>query len=332
MISSYCHCALRRSAGCLPGRLVMLVLIALGSLGMAGPVAAADGITVQHALGVTKLAGPPTRVVSLYQGATDTAVALGIEPVGMVESWTQKPMYRYLRPYLSGVRMLGLETQPDLESIAWLDPDLIVAARNRHLAVYPLLAQIAPTVVVGDVFDFKTLLEVMARATGKVQRGTCLLEHWQARARDFQSRIRRKLGDAWPTEVAILSFRADHARIYYGGFARTVLAELGFRAPASHRQQGWGIKLTSEESIPAMDAQTIFIFMEDDPAVQRTYRRWTAHPLWRNLEAVRTDEVYTVNPVTWNMGAGILAANLMLDDLYRHYRIPDTLPEVLDAC
>lgn len=141
-----------------------------------------------------------------------------------------------------------------------------------------------------------------------------------------------KLGSAWPTEVAILSFRADHARIYYGGFARSVLEELGFLAPAPHRQKGWGIKLTSEESIPAMDAETIFLFMEDDPAVQRTYRRWSAHPLWQNLKAVQAGEVYPVDPITWNMGAGILAANLMLDDLYRHYRLRDPLPEVLDAC
>lgn len=296
------------------------------------PAGVAGIVTVDHALGVTTVETPPERVVSLYQGATDTAVALGIKPVGMVESWTEKPMYRYLRPYLSGVRMLGLETQPDLEGIAWLDPDLIVAARNRHLAIFPLLEQIAPTVVIEDVYDFKTLLSVMARATGKQAQGRCLLEHWQARTRDFQSRIRKKLGDAWPTEVAILSFRADHARIYYGGFARSVLEELGFLAPKSHRQAGWGIKLTSQESIPAMDAETIFLFMEDEPAVQRTYQSWTAHPLWQNLQAVRAGEVYPVNPVTWNMGAGILAANLMLDDLYRHYRLPDTLPEVLDAC
>jgi iron-siderophore transport system substrate-binding protein len=311
--------------------LALFLVLGVTFLGLI-PAGVAGAIKVDHALGVAIIETPPERVVSLYQGATDTAVALGIKPVGMVESWTEKPMYRYLRPYLSGVRMLGLETQPDLEGIAWLDPDLIVAARNRHLAIFPLLEQIAPTVVIDDVYDFKTLLSVMARATGRQAQGHCLLEHWQARTGDFRSRIRRKLGDAWPTEVAILSFRADHARIYYGGFARSVLEELGFLAPEPHRQDGWGIKLTSQESIPAMDAETIFLFMEDDPAVQRTYRSWTAHPLWKNLKAVRDGEVYPVDPVAWNMGAGILAANLMLDDLYRHYRLSDTLPEVLDAC
>ena len=36
-------------------------------------------------------------------GATDSAVALGITPVGVVDSWLEKPMYRYLRGALDGV-------------------------------------------------------------------------------------------------------------------------------------------------------------------------------------------------------------------------------------
>jgi iron complex transport system substrate-binding protein len=275
--------------------------------------------SVEHALGEATIAGHPDRVVSLYQGATDTAVALGIEPIGVVESWTEKPMYHYLRNDIQNVTYLGLETQPDLERIAWLSPDLIIGARNRHRTIYPLLDRIAPTVIPGDVYNFKALLALMAKATGRTARGEELLKHWQERVEDFRTRIQNKLGEQWPQEVAILSFRADHARIYYDGFARSVLDELGFTAPVSHRQEGWGIKLTSQESIPAMDAEAVFIFMEDDPAVQRTFNTWSSHPLWKNLKAVQQNDVYQVDPVTWNMGAGIIAANLMLDELYQHY-------------
>jgi len=300
-------------------RYASLLLIAMGWLWPV-PASATDSVTiVEHALGKTTIEGKPERIVSLYQGATDTAVALGIEPVGVVESWTEKPMYRYLREDLPDVSFLGLETQPDLERIAWLSPDLIIGARNRHRTIYPLLTRIAPTVVPRELYNFKTLLTLMANATGRTTRGQQLLDHWQNRVEDFQTRIRRKFGDRWPQEVAILSFRADHARIYYGGFARTVLDELGFIAPPAHREDGWGIKLTSQESIPAMDAEAVFIFMDNDSSVQRTYEAWTSHPLWQNLRAAKRGEVYRVDPVTWNMGAGIIAANQMLDELYQHY-------------
>jgi iron complex transport system substrate-binding protein len=54
--------------------------------------------------------------------------------------------------------------------------------------------------------------------------------------------------------------------------------------------------------------------------------------LWQNLEAVGAGEVYPVNPVLWNMGAGILAANLMLDEVYQHYGLANTLPTADLAC
>ena len=48
---------------------------------------------VENALGVTSIKGEPQRIVTLYQGATDTAVAMGITPVGAVESWLEQPFY-----------------------------------------------------------------------------------------------------------------------------------------------------------------------------------------------------------------------------------------------
>lgn len=98
--------------------------------------------TVKHALGETVIHGQPKRVVSLFQGATDTLVALGVEPVGVVESWAQKPMYSYLRPRLKNVTYVGLETQPSLEDIALLKPDLIIASRYRNEKIYGILSHL----------------------------------------------------------------------------------------------------------------------------------------------------------------------------------------------
>ncbi len=70
-----------------------------------------------HALGVTVINGQPKRVVPLFQGATDTAVALGITPVGVVDSWIEKPTYRYLRSALGDVPHVVLETQPNLDRV-----------------------------------------------------------------------------------------------------------------------------------------------------------------------------------------------------------------------
>lgn len=290
------------------------------------PTLAADaahaGSIVANAFGDTRLPADPQRVVTLYQGATDSAVALGITPVGVVDSWLEQPMYRYLRDALAGVEHVGLETQPNLEKVAWLAPDLIVATHFRHERVRPLLEKVAPTVATDAVFDFKATLALMGESTGREARARELLQDWNERVADFRHRIVDRLGDDWPQKAAVVRFKSDHVRIYSTGFAGSILDELGFEQPVSLHDQGWGMKLTSEENIPVMNTDVIFVLLEpDDPAIERNYRHWTVHPLWQRLDAVQNERVFEVDAVNWIMGGGILAANAMLDDLYAHYRL-----------
>ncbi len=301
-------------------RIVGLLMAFASPLSVSTPSQAEATRTVENAFGETRIEGRPERVVTLYQGATDTAVALGIEPVGVVYSWIEKPMYHYLRDDLEDVAYVGLETQPNLEEIVRLRPGLIVASRYRHEQIRHVLSRIAPTVAQRTVFDFKASLELIGEATGRQSRADELLQDWERRVADFQYRVKQSLGDAWPQEVAVVGFKGDHARIYYTGFAGSILNELGFRRPASHRRDIWGVKLTTQESIPAMNADVIFLFMDgSDPVVVANYRRWTSHPLWQTLDAVKQGRIYRVDPVIWNMGGGVLAANALLDDIYEHY-------------
>lgn len=262
------------------------------------------------------------RIVTLYQGATDSAVALGLTPIGVVDSWLEKPMYRYLRHSLTNAEHVGLETQPNLEKIAWLKPDLVIASDFRHTRIAPLLDAIAPTVSANTVFDFKTTLSMVANATGREAQANQLLQRWDSRVADFRQQIAAKLGNQWPQKVAVMRFKSDHVRIYTSGFAGTILDELGFEQPDTLQTQGWGMKLSSTENIPALDADVMFILLEpDDSAIEENYQRWSAHPLWQQLAAVQNDHVFEVDPVSWMMGGGILAANAMLDDLYNHYAL-----------
>lgn len=264
----------------------------------------------------------PTRIVTLYQGATDSAVALGLTPIGVVDAWLEKPMYRYLRDELASAEQLGLETQPNLEKIAWLKPELVIASDFRHARIAPLLNDIAPTVSANTVFDFKTTLTMVANATGREAQADQLLQRWDARVADFRQQIATQLGSHWPQKVAVVRFKSDHVRIYTSGFAGSILTELGFEQPDTLQTQGWGMKLSSTENIPILDADVMFVLLEpDDPAIEDNYRRWAAHPLWQQLTAVQNERVFEVDPVSWMMGGGILAANAMLDDLYEHYQL-----------
>lgn len=286
----------------------------------------ADARVIEHAMGTTEVKGTPQRVVTLYQGATDAAIALGVKPVGIVESWLEKPVYQYLRADLDGVPIVGLETQPNLEEIAKLKPDLIIASKLRHEKIYEQLSQIAPTVTHETVFKFKDTVELMGKAMNKQDKADQLLADWNNRVVDFNTKIAAKLGNEWPIEVSVLNFRADHARIYVTGYAGDILSELGFVKSEYQQQEAEKgtvvVSLTDKESIPSMNGEVFFIFLSDpgqDSAVQKTYEEWTSHPLWANLNAVKSGKVYQIDEVAWNMAGGMISANIMLDQLYEHF-------------
>ena len=102
-------------------------------------------VSVEHAMGTTEVDCTPERVVTLGQGQTDSTLALGVTPVGVVKPWTDD-WYDYLPDEVEQATVLGTELEPDLEAIAALQPDLILGSKLRHEAFYEQLSQIAPTV------------------------------------------------------------------------------------------------------------------------------------------------------------------------------------------
>lgn len=272
---------------------------------------------IQHAMGTTEVEGTPANVVTLFQGATDAALALGVKPVGAVESWIEQPWYHYIRDKMEGVTNLGSENQPNLEEIVSLQPDLIIASKTRHEGIYAQLSAIAPTVMTEEVHLWKDTLSLSAEALNKKDEEEKFLAEWSKKVADFKE----KMGDHLQLEVGIVDFRPDHARIVYTGFSALVLDELGIARPTSQKGEEWGIKLTSKENIPQMDADIIF----DQTSTSRDDGRldlrkeWTGHPLWKNLRAVKNNRVYEVDTAVWNNGSGPLAAMEMVEDLYEFY-------------
>lgn len=281
--------------------------------------------TVHHAMGQTTIHGQPVRIVSLMQGATDTLVALGLQPIGVVESWSEKPMYQYLRPHLPQVQYVGLETQPSLEDIARLKPDLIIASKFRNEKTYRILSQIAPTIMLKEVYEFKDTLRVVGQAVGKEQQANILLHQWNQRIKNTQFQLRQRYAPNWPQQVSLLEIRDDHLRAYSPhSFSGQILSELGFRWSKVSSNQNWALqKLSSKESIPLLDADIFFVFMRKNATTQQNFKAWQTHPLWRQLRASQTQQVHLVNTVNWNLTGGILGANKVLDEINQIFYIKE---------
>lgn len=285
----------------------------------ASKAADAGARVVEHAMGSTTITGTPTRVVTLFQGATDSALLLGVKPLGAVESWSEKPVYEYLRSQMDGVENLGIETQPNLEAIIALKPDLIIASKLRHEKIYTQLSEIAPTVMVPEVYVWKETLDITGKALNKEKESNDFLKTWDEKTAYFKEKAADKIKDK---KISIVDFRADHARIVYNGFAALVLKDMGIERPDSQKGSEWGVMLQSEEAIPQMEGDIIFDQTNLTEGENITFRdKWVANPLWANLTAVKNNEVHPVNSIYWNAGGGPQSAMLMLQQVYDFFGV-----------
>lgn len=274
--------------------------------------------TIRHALGTTVLEQVPERVVVLFNGAVDISVTLGVQPVGAVESYVEAPFYHYLRSEMIGTKLLGDETQPNLEAIVALKPDVIIASKLRHEAIGEQLSAIAPTLMTEDVFSWKDNLQMMATVYNKEETARQFLAEWDRRVADFKKQMGARTAQ---TEVSIIRFNPNGtARAYLTGFAYHIMKELGFSFPKKQTETGEElVTLATVEQAAVLDADYIFDFTTDwagDGGVYKHQSEWSENPLWKNLNAVKNKRYYKVNVVTWNMSGGAMAAQMMLDDLY----------------
>ena len=84
-------------------------------------------------------------------------------------------------------------TEPDLEAITALKPDLILGSKFRQEKFYDELSAIAPTVFTEKVgITWKENLLLDGKALGREQQAKDLLATYEKRAKDFGA----KLGDA----------------------------------------------------------------------------------------------------------------------------------------
>lgn len=291
----------------------------------------AQSVTVEHAMGSTDVTCTPERVVTLGQGQTDSTLALGVTPVGVVEPWTDE-FYAYLPEEINDAEVVGSELEPDLETIASLEPDLILGSKLRHQEIYDQVSQIAPTVFAEMIGrTWKDNVDLLARALCREDEGEEILAAWEERTAAFEE----ELGELADTEVSLIRFKPDQVRIYLTGFPGSVLRDAGLRRPEAQQVDDWEnaeqLVEISKERIPDMDGDVIFVMLSDwaEGEAFDVQEEWTSHPLWQQLTAVQNDAVFPINEDTWNLGGGILAAHAMLDDLEEHFLQPGGVREAL---
>ncbi|PAE20371.1 iron siderophore-binding protein [Bacillus sp. 7504-2] len=274
--------------------------------------------SVKHAMETTEIPATPERVVILTNEGTEALLALGVKPVGAVMSWGQDPWYEHISADMEGVEVVGDENEVNIEKIAKLKPDLIIGNKIRQEAIYEQLKAIAPTVFSEDLAgDWKINFELYAKALNLDKKGEEILAQYDHKV----EKLKTALGDKVNQEVSVIRFSSRPTRIYYtDSFSGVIFEQIGFKRAAhqaklfteNNKMGNFAVEV-DKELIPEMDADVLFYFTyADSVAVEE---EWTNDPLWKNLEVVKKGNAHKVSDIIWNTAGGVLAANIMLDDI-----------------
>ncbi|MEL6401233.1 MAG: iron-siderophore ABC transporter substrate-binding protein [Cyanobacteria bacterium J06607_6] len=270
---------------------------------------------IQHAFGETAVPANPTRIVVLGYTLVETVVALGVQPIGAPGIILNEMTYLELAQ--DAIADVGTPERPNLERITTLNPDLILTTARLGGESYPLLSQIAPTVAfdIDERLEWRSLTRLCGEALGKQDVAAKLSADYEAKLAQLKSQAPQN-----PEAITASIVFLTPGRIRTMGkatFPGTVLADAELSRPPS-QAEGPGLMNISLEALDEIDGDVLFILTPQSETelaagVRAEIERTQASPLWPQLQAVQTDQVYEVGPY-WGLGSYI-AANLILDDL-----------------
>ena len=268
--------------------------------------------TIEHAGGKTQVPMLPQRVVVLDTAPLDTALALGIKPVGTIV-YGQLP--EYLGDQVNDIEIVGDGNEPNLETILQLEPDLILSSKPGTERLYRRLSQIAPTVLAEDsgrTGDWPKHFRLYAEALGKSAQAEQLLQTYQEQVQQ----VKQQINQPETIEISVLSSYDSRIGAYTAGsFSGSVLQDLGFaRTPSQRATRRYAVQL-SREALPKLDGDFIFlIYSSHFPGgLQKT--DFVTDSIFAQLSAVQQDRVCEVPNAVWIAGRSILAAQQILTDV-----------------
>jgi iron complex transport system substrate-binding protein len=274
---------------------------------------------IKHELGESCIPLHPQRIIVTDQESLEILVALGLKPIAATTANRVGNKAPILKGKIDNIIDLGKESQPNLEKIVKLHPDLIVGF-SLSSQNYQLFSQIAPTVSIEYKENgWKETLVQVAKLVDKAQKAEKLLAEYQQRIENLSLNFAQKFKNK---EISIMRFYTSLEFTQFLNnlsFPVAILEELKLSIPPAQRQLSIGASVSynnvSLERVDLLESDAMFIAL--DPGAEENFQKYQNSPLWQTLNVAKNNRVYTVDSGYWIFG-NILSANAILDDLVKY--------------
>lgn len=275
----------------------LLLLAACGGGGDGGgggaPPGSAAGTqypaTIDTQFGPVTVEEPPQRVVALGWSDAETALVLGVAPVGASDwlGFGGTGVGPWSPPYPTPPTILGT-TQLDYEAVAALRPDLILDTRSSgDQQRYDTLSRIAPTVgpppglAAAYGTTWRQQMDMVSRALGKPQEGRQQIAGLEERFRATTAANPSFAGKA----AGVGAFYGGQWGAYVPGDARVdVMNDLGFRTPPQI------------EALAPQAAGSFYVSLSGEQVGLLSSDLTVVFPINATADAIRSDPVLSQTP------------------------------------
>lgn len=260
-------------------------------------------------------------VVALEYSFVEALAKLELNVTGIADDKDKNNLENSIKHLVGNYTSVGSRLEPDTELIKKAEPQLILADKTRHESIFEKLNTAAPTVLL-ESFDanydqsietFKQIAELIS----KEDKGCELVVQHNEKVEDLSKDI--KLDKDVSTIAAVpthdgLYVHASHS--YVGQF----LQKVGFNGSIpedmeNHLPEYMGadyLKVDTDR-FASFNPERILIMVDEDNKAD--YEKLKESEAWSNIEAVRNDRVHDVNRERWAKYRGLIASELILEDL-----------------
>ncbi|ASA24843.1 ABC transporter substrate-binding protein [Paenibacillus donghaensis] len=272
--------------------------------------------TVKTVNGDVTIPVNPKRIVATYY--VGELAALGIKPIGTVirQLGDKNPN---LASYTEGVVDIG-DFPPNLEAIAALEPDLIIATDFDGIE-YADFSKIAPTIIIPWVAeDVTTKLRTFATLFNKEQEAEKFIAESEAKVVEAREAIKGYVSEG--ETFSIIRFFGKSIRVYGGrDIGHSLYNSLQLTpSPLIKEAMDKDPNFTSTEDvslevISKYAADRIFVVVTDEDG-DKYFDELQKLSVWTNLPAVKNNKVYKIPADKW-FTYDPISINVTLDEAVR---------------
>jgi len=261
-----------------------------------------NAVSVKDNKGIFTIDYVPKRIVVLEFSFVDALAIIGVSPIGIADDNDKNRLIPQLREKINDWQSLGTRSQPNLEVIASLKPDLIIADIRRHEGIYASLQKIAPTLILPSKrISYKESFDInykIAKVLGKSKEmQKRLMEHTQY-MKKMSTFLRQGL------EVQVSMAREESFFLNTDdSYIAEVIKTLGIKYPKSEKDNN-APRYAGLEQLLAINPEYLIVGSSVSPNIIDT---WKKKPLWKLINASKDGHIIKVNDGLWSRSRGIIA-------------------------